>query len=73
MEVTLNINNENKTFNIEPGEILIDTLRKNGYHGPKRACSTGDCGACTVLLNGEPVNSCLVFTASAVTYNKCSK
>ena len=64
MQVNLNINNQNKTIEIEPGEILLDTLRNSGLHGPKRACSTGDCGACTVIVNGEAVNSCLIFTAS---------
>lgn len=69
MEVVLNINGEQKKLTIDPGDILIDTLRNNGYFGPKRACSTGDCGACTVIINGQPVNSCLVFTASAAGAN----
>ena len=64
MEVVLNINGEDKTIKIDPGELLIDTLRNNNYYGPKRACSSGDCGACTVIINGEAVNSCLIFTAS---------
>lgn len=66
MEVVLNINGKDLTLQIEPGDILINTLRNNGYFGPKRACDTGDCGACTILLDGMPVNSCLIFTASAV-------
>lgn len=65
MEVNLIINGENKKLEIEPGDILLHTLRDNGFYGPKHACSTGDCGACTVIMNGEAVNSCLVFTASA--------
>ena len=64
MEITLNINGENKLEQINPGDILLETLRANGYFGVKRACSTGDCGACTVIIDGEAVNSCLVFTAS---------
>jgi aerobic-type carbon monoxide dehydrogenase small subunit (CoxS/CutS family) len=65
MKVKLNINGVDKDLTIEPGEILLHTLRNNGYYGPKHACSTGDCGACTVIMDGEAVNSCLVFTASA--------
>lgn len=64
MDLTLKINGEKRTINIDPGEILLDTLRKTGLYSPKRACSTGDCGACVILLDGEPVNSCLVFSAS---------
>lgn len=64
MELILNINGERKQLEIEPGDILLDTLRSNGYFGPKHACSTGDCGACTVIIDGEAVNSCLVFSAS---------
>lgn len=66
MEVILSINGENKLLNIDPGELLIDTLRDNGYYGVKHACSTGDCGACTVIIDGDAVNSCLIFTASVV-------
>lgn len=65
MEVVLNINGEEKALQIEPGDILLDTLRSNGYMGHKRACSTGSCGACTVIIDDEAVNSCMVFTASA--------
>ena len=65
MEVILNINGEDKKVQIEPGDMLLDTLRSNGYYGPKRACSSGNCGACTVIMDGEAVNSCMVFTASA--------
>lgn len=65
MEVILNINGEDKKVQIDPGDMLLDTLRSNGYYGPKRACSSGNCGACTVIMDGEAVNSCMVFTASA--------
>jgi carbon-monoxide dehydrogenase small subunit len=51
---------------VEPRERLIDVLRyKLGYTGVKEGCSTGDCGACTVLLDGKPVTSCLVLAISA--------
>jgi aerobic-type carbon monoxide dehydrogenase small subunit (CoxS/CutS family) len=63
MTITLTINGTSKTLTIEPGERLLDLLRRAGYMGVKIGCGTGDCGACAVLLNGRAVNSCLVFAA----------
>lgn len=65
MTITLTINGTRKTLTIEPGEKLLDLLRRGGYMGVKIGCGTGDCGACAVLLNGRAVNSCLVFAAKA--------
>src|SRR6478609_12167634 len=65
MELRLTINAEPKIWAIAPGEILLDVLRREGYFGVKRGCESGECGACTVLLNGKPVNSCLLFAAQA--------
>jgi carbon-monoxide dehydrogenase small subunit len=48
----------------DPDALLIETLRETcGLTGTKLGCGTGDCGACTVLLGGRPMNSCLVYTA----------
>ncbi len=47
---------------VKPTDTLLDVLReKLGVVSVKRGCDTGDCGACTVLLNGEPVRSCLTI------------
>ena len=51
---------------IEPRMLLIDVLRdKLGLMGTKYACGTGDCGACTVLIDGKPVLSCLTLAVTA--------
>lgn len=64
LHVTSRINGEPTEFLCEPGEVLLHTLRDTlGLTGTKEGCATGDCGACTVLLNGRPVCSCLVLAA----------
>ena len=65
MEITLDINNQTHPVSIEPGDSLLKLLRKLGYYGAKHGCETGECGACTVLMDGRPVNSCLVLGAQA--------
>jgi putative selenate reductase molybdopterin-binding subunit len=65
MEITLDINNEIHLVRAAPGETLLKSLRKMGLYGAKHGCETGECGACTVLLDGKPVNSCLILAAQA--------
>ena len=64
--VTLNINGASRTVEVEPRRTLADTLRDDcGLTGTHTGCEHGVCGACTVLLDGEPVRSCLMFAVQA--------
>ena len=65
MEINLDINNQPYKVTSSPGETLLKLLRRLGYYGVKHGCESGDCGACTVLMDGKPVNSCLVLAAQA--------
>lgn len=65
MELTLNINSEILRVSSDPGEMLLKLLRRMGYFGVKHGCETGECGACTILMDGKPINSCLVLVAQA--------
>jgi carbon-monoxide dehydrogenase small subunit len=60
--VAVTINGERQELELEPYRSLLDVLRNEaGLTGTKKGCDVGDCGACTVLLDGKPVNSCLVL------------
>ena len=64
--VRLNINDEIYEVIVRPRESLLDVLRnKLGLTGTKIGCNEGDCGACTVIMNGRIVNACLVFAVEA--------
>jgi aerobic-type carbon monoxide dehydrogenase small subunit (CoxS/CutS family) len=65
MQLRLKVNGESQEWTIAPGDLLLDVLRRESYFGVKRGCETGECGACTVLVNGKPINSCLMFAAQA--------
>ena len=65
MPLCVKVNGEVRHWTIAPGDLLLDVLRSHGYFGVKRGCEKGECGACTVLLNGRPVNACLIFAAQA--------
>jgi carbon-monoxide dehydrogenase small subunit len=62
MRVTLNVNGVDHTLDVEPRRLLADVLRRDlGMVGTHFGCEHGVCGACTVLLEGRPVRSCLLF------------
>jgi aerobic carbon-monoxide dehydrogenase small subunit len=64
--INATINGDAMQFLADAGETLLDALRGGmGLTGSKEGCGSGDCGACTVVLDGEMVCSCLVFAAEA--------
>jgi aerobic-type carbon monoxide dehydrogenase small subunit (CoxS/CutS family) len=65
-ELTLTINGTQRTGVFPRGVRLLDALRRLGYTGTKEGCGEGECGACTVLLNGRTANSCIVYAKQAV-------
>lgn len=61
-EITINLNGAARRVAVAPNETLLDVLRgKLGIKTPKEGCGRGDCGACTVLLDGKVVRSCLIL------------
>jgi aerobic carbon-monoxide dehydrogenase small subunit len=69
MKVSLTVNGRNREVDVEPRKTLLDTLREDlALVGSHTGCEHGVCGACTILLDGEPVRSCLMFAAQADGY-----
>jgi carbon-monoxide dehydrogenase small subunit len=64
--ITLNINGLNHAIKVESRRTLVDAIREDcGQTGTHIGCEHGICGACTVIVNGEPVRSCLMFAVQA--------
>lgn len=65
VDVALEVNGDAVTVHVPPHRTLLDTLRETlGLTGAKRVCDEGACGACTVLLDGEPVYACLTLAVA---------
>ena len=65
-EFSLTVNGEAHTVRVEPRKTLADTIREDcGLTGTHLGCEHGVCGACTILLDGAPVRSCLMFAGQA--------
>jgi carbon-monoxide dehydrogenase small subunit len=64
--IRITVNQEEREMAIDPNMTLVDLLRDElGLTGTKKGCGLGECGACTVLLDGKPVNSCIVLAMEA--------
>ena len=66
LDVTLRVNGRDHGLSVEPRRTLADALREDcGLTGTHLGCEHGVCGACTVLIDGEPVRACLIFAVQA--------
>ena len=64
--VSLNVNGQSYDLALAPHRTLLDVLREDvGLTGTKRGCDDGDCGACTVLVDGAPITSCMMLAVDA--------
>ena len=64
--INITVNREEYYLEVKPNRVLLDVLREDlGLTGTKKGCGLGKCGACTVLLNGRPVHSCLILAPHA--------
>lgn len=64
--INIEVNGKKYTLEVKPKETLLELLRERLHlTGTKEGCGTGDCGACTVIMDGKAINSCLVLAAEA--------
>lgn len=65
-EITLNVNNNDHTLQVKPSATLLDIIREDlGLIGAKEGCGEGECGACTIIMDGMAVNACLILAVEA--------
>ncbi len=65
-DIVLKVNGRTYNLNVETHRTLVEVLRETlGFTGTKKSCNEGECGACTILLDGEPAASCLVLAVAA--------
>ncbi|HNU22987.1 (2Fe-2S)-binding protein [Mesotoga sp. Brook.08.YT.4.2.5.1] len=64
MRIAFTVNGRLHELDIDPGEYLLEVLRRIGYKSVRRSCNSASCGTCTVLLNGKPILSCSTFAVS---------
>ena len=65
MMIRITVNGKPESMETDPGTVLADVMRSLGHVEVKKACGTGSCGLCTVLLDGRPVPSCSVLAGRA--------
>lgn len=65
LTIQCTVNGAARTFTVEPGASLLDMLRADGLTSSKQGCGVGECGACTVLLDNVPVDSCITLAVWA--------
>ena len=65
MKINLTVNDQPLELEVNPGDSLLQVLRQQGYVGVKHGCETGECGACTILLDAKPINACVHLAAQA--------
>lgn len=66
MEIEITVNGRKRRFDVEPNKLLLNLVRDELYlTGTKYGCGIGECGACTVLLDGEAVLACMVLAVDA--------
>ena len=65
-DITLHVNGQDRTIQAEPDSMLLYALRDNlGLHGPKFGCGLAQCGACTVIMDGNAIRSCMTPLSAA--------
>ncbi|MDY0399864.1 MAG: 2Fe-2S iron-sulfur cluster-binding protein [Bacilli bacterium] len=65
MQVNFILNGAHRTFDVQPGEFLLETLRNSNILSVKDGCNESTCGACTVLIDGKPILSCSFLSMRA--------